>query len=220
MRKILSYLFPISIKKYVTPFNTIEIQLHNGKYILDSKTVNYSYGNLELILEKALRFIGFSTIKTYNNTLVLGVAGGSVIATLYDKIKYKGKIVAVDLDKEMLHLASDFFLLNKHKNCTFINLDAYDFCKQTKEEFNLVIVDLFLDDLMPSFIFTEEFNNELKRIVAPNGTILINTMFNDKVKAKKQVTKIESFYPKNKYKTTVLEKVLGTNDVLVIKTLP
>ena len=114
MRKILSYIFPISIKKYVTPFNTIEIQLYNGKYILDSKTVNYSYGNLELILEKALRFIGFSTIKTYNNTLILGVAGGSVIATLYDKIKYKGKTVAVDLDKEMLHLASDFFLLNKY----------------------------------------------------------------------------------------------------------
>lgn len=220
MRKILSYIFPISIKKYVTPFNTIEIQLYNGKYILDSKTVNYSYGNLELILEKALRFIGFSTIKTHNNTLILGVAGGSVIATLYDKIKYKGKTVAVDLDKEMLHLASDFFLLNKYKNCTFINLDAYDFCKQTKEEFNLVIVDLFLDDLMPSFIFREEFNNELKIILAPNGTIVINTMFSDKVKAKKQLTKIESFYPKNKYETTVLEKVLGTNDVLVIKTLP
>lgn len=220
MRKILSYFLPVSIKKYNSAFNTIEIQMHNGKYILDSKNVNYSYGSLELILEKALKFIGFKTIKKYKKALVLGVAGGSVISTLYDKINYNGKIVAVDLDKEMLSLATDFFMLKKHSNCTFVHKDAFDFCNETKEQFDLIIVDLFLDTEMPEFIFENTFHNNLQKQIQKNGFIIINTMFSDNIKAQKRINIIESFYSEINFKTTVLEKVLGTNDVLIIKALP
>ena len=83
LKKLLSYLFPITIfKQNSTVSNSIEITWNNGQLVMDSKNTNYSYGSLQRILRKGLQSIGFEVIKNKDTILVLGVAGGSVIKTL------------------------------------------------------------------------------------------------------------------------------------------
>ena len=93
IRKLLSYFIPITIHKKKSFVNkSIEVTWNNGELVIDSQNTNYSYGSLQRILRKGLKYIGFERIKNFENILILGVAGGSVVKTLVDEIKYKGKI--------------------------------------------------------------------------------------------------------------------------------
>ena len=89
VKRILSYLLPIKIyqKKSLISKN-LEVTWNNGQLVLDSENTNYSYGSLERILRKGLLYIGFDRIKKFENVLVLGVAGGSVIKTLTQEVKF------------------------------------------------------------------------------------------------------------------------------------
>lgn len=88
LKKLFSYLLPVTIfKQNSTLSKTLEVTWTDGKLVLDSENTNYSYGNLQRILRKGLKIIGFEKIKSMQKILVLGVAGGSVIRTLVDEIK-------------------------------------------------------------------------------------------------------------------------------------
>ena len=91
IRKLFSYFIPINVhKKNSTMSKSLEVTWNNGELVLDSKSTNYSYGSLQRILRKGLKYIGFERIRNFESILVLGVAGGSVIKTLVDEVKKLG----------------------------------------------------------------------------------------------------------------------------------
>src|SRR5690242_17668321 len=99
LKKLLSYFIPINIYKRNSAISQkLEVTYNNGELVLDSKNTNYSYGSLQRILRKGLDYIGFERIRGFENILVLGVAAGSVIKTLAEEIKFKGKITGVEID--------------------------------------------------------------------------------------------------------------------------
>jgi spermidine synthase len=70
LRKLFSYFIPINIyKKKSTISETIEVTWNNGELVIDSKNTNYSYGSLQRILRKGLKYIGFERIRNFNNVL-------------------------------------------------------------------------------------------------------------------------------------------------------
>jgi hypothetical protein len=92
LKKIFSYLLPIKIHTVKSMVSkSIEITWTNGELVLDSENTNYSYGSLQRILRLGLKSIGFDKIIKMNHVLILGVAGGSVVKTLVDEIKFEGE---------------------------------------------------------------------------------------------------------------------------------
>ena len=83
--------------------------------------------------------------------LVLGVAGGSVIKTLVDEIKFKGKITGVEIDPAIIEVANTYFQLNQISNLSIVIDDAFEFVLKTKETYDLIIIDIFQDTEMPNF---------------------------------------------------------------------
>ncbi len=176
-KKLLSYFVPVNIvKKQSDISNNLEVTLNNGKLVLDSKNTNYSYGSLQRILRKGLRYIGFERIKRFNNILVLGVAGGSVIKTLVNEVGYTGKITGVELDPKVIELANKYFSLNTIENLEIIICDAFEFVLRNKEHYDLIIIDIFKDTSMPAFLFEDFFINRINMMLNVNGFILFNTM--------------------------------------------
>ena len=114
LAKFISYFIPINVyKKNSSISKTLEVTWNNGELVLDSKNTNYSYGSLQRILRKGLKYIGFERIRKFESVLVLGVAGGSVIRTLVNEIKFKGKITGVELDEDVITIANSYFKLNQ-----------------------------------------------------------------------------------------------------------
>ena len=84
MKRILSYLYPIQLKKYYSPINgKIEVKLIDGKKILDTQKSNFSYGSLQRILRYGLKKIDFNM--DTDRILVLGLGGGSIIQTIREE---------------------------------------------------------------------------------------------------------------------------------------
>lgn len=218
VKRILSYLLPIKIyqKKSLISKN-LEVTWNNGQLVLDSENTNYSYGSLERILRKGLLYIGFDRIKKFENVLVLGVAGGSVIKTLTREVKFKGKITGVEIDETAVEIAKKFFQLDQIPNLNLVVDDAFEFVLKTKEKYDLIIIDVFQDTKMPNFLFEDFFINRINFLLQVNGFILFNTMvlnFSDRKRNATYKTKFNDDYSVRLY-----PKVEVHNELFTIKKL-
>jgi spermidine synthase len=180
-QKIFSYIIPITLYKKTSEINeSLEITWNNGKLVLDSKNANLSYGNLQKVLRFGLQKTGYQTIANFQNILVLGVAGASVIDTIVNEIKYKNKITGVEIDPEIIKIATDYFKLNTYKNLEIVIDDAQNYIAKTTQNFNLIIIDVFEDNLMPSFLFETTFIANYLSLLSKNGIVLFNTIVTNK----------------------------------------
>ncbi len=216
--KFFSYFLPINVyKKNSAVSKTLEVTWNNGQLVLDSKNTNYSYGSLQRILRKGLKYIGFERIRKFNNVLILGVAGGSVIKTLVDEIKFKGKITGVEIDKDIVEIANKYFGLNQIDNLELIVDDAFEYVLKTKEKYDLIVIDIFQDTTMPNFLFEDFFINRINFLLNVEGFILFNTMV---INEKDRIRNID--YKKKfggDYSLRMYPKVEEHNELFTIKKL-
>lgn len=217
IQKIFSYLIPIKVfKKKSTRSKMIEVTWANGELVLDSENTNYSYGSLQRILRYGLKNIGFKTIQKMNHILVLGVAGGSVIKTLVDEIKYKGKITGVEIDSDIIQIANEYFNLNQIKQLEIIIDDAFEFVLKTKNQYDLIIIDIFEDTNMPNFLFERFFSDRICSILKNKGFVLFNTMILDEahnIRNRKYISEINS----KLYSSKMLPRVEHHNELIIIE---
>lgn len=177
LKKLLSYFVPVNIYRQKSAWSrNLEITWNNGQLVLDSANTNYSYGSLQRILRRGLREIGFDPIRSMDHILVLGVAGGSVIRTLVDECGFKGKISGVEIDHEVIAIANRFFNLGSIPNLNIFIEDAFEFVLRSKEQYDLIIIDIFQDTDMPNFLFESYFIERTLQLLHTNGSILFNTM--------------------------------------------
>ncbi len=206
MIRLLSYIYPIT-KKIESAYNgTLEITWFNGKKLLNTKNANYSYGSLEKILKIGLDKID---VNQFKNILLLGLGGGNVIKTLQQRYAYKGKITAIEIDPVIVQVAKDEFgIFNTDKvsiHCT----DAYPFVMKNKEKYDFIIIDLFLDDTIPSQFFDEAFWKKLTN----TQQLLFNASLHDN--NKKQLKNIINILQKANFNINKLENVNKTNILLL-----
>lgn len=218
LQKLFSYLIPVNIyKKKSDVSQSLEVTWNNGELVLDSKNTNYSYGSLQRILRKGLKYIGFERIKRFENVLVLGVAGGSVIKTLVEEVKFKGKITGVEIDKDIVAIAEKYFGLSKISNLEIIIEDAFEFVLRTKDKYDLIIIDIFQDTTMPNFLFQDFFINHINLLLKVNGFILFNTMVINE-KDNQRNAEYKSKFNGN-YSLRMYPKVEVHNELFTIKKL-
>lgn len=219
LKKIFSYLIPITIfKQKSTISSTIEVTWVNGELVLDSNNTNYSYGSLQRILKKGLQKIGFEKIKSMNHILVLGVAGGSVIKTLLNDVKYKGKITGVEIDSEIISIANTYFQLHEIPNLTVIIDDAFEFVLKTQEKYDLIVIDIFQDTMMPNFLFEDFFTDRLGVILESKGSVLFNTMITQSLHNERNLKYISKFNTKQ-YKVKSIPRVEEHNELIILEKL-
>lgn len=216
--KFLSYFIPINVyKKNSAVSKTLEVTWNNGELVLDSKNTNYSYGSLQRILRKGLKYIGYDRIKKFEDVLILGVAGGSVIKTLVNEVKFKGKITGVEIDKDIVEIANNYFKLDEVENLKLIVDDAFEYVLKTKEKYDLIIIDIFQDTTMPNFLFEDFFINRINFLLKTEGFILFNTMV---INEKDRIRNLD--YKKKfdgNYSLRMYPKVEVHNELFTIKKL-
>lgn len=216
-KKLFSYIFPLNIYKQKSSFSqTLEVTWSNGQLVLDSNNANYSYGSLQRILRKGLKFIGFRKIQNMKNILVLGVAGGSVIKTLVDEIKYEGDIIGVEIDKAVIEIANEYFQLNEIQNLKIVIDDAFEFVMKSDATFDLIIIDIFEDTNMPDFLFKKVFIDRICHLLNSKGCIIFNTMIINKNQRKLNLDYTKSFDSKT-YTVTILNKIEKTNELIIVE---
>ena len=109
-----------------------------------------------------------------------------------------------------------YFHLDQIQNLEIIIDDAFEFVLKTKDNYDLIIIDIFQDTKMPNFLFETFFINRICDLLQPKGFILFNTMvLNDK--QKKLNAKFLNTSNTAQYSVTKLHKAEELNELIIME---
>ena len=210
MKRLLSYIYPVTKTIASQHSGPLEITWYNGKKHLNSKNANYSYGSLQRILKFGLEKINLSKV---NSVLVLGMGGGSVIETLRDDFSYVKQIDAVEIDPIIIAIAQNEFRIFESENLKIHCRDAFEFVKTNDKKFDVIIVDLYIDLTVPDKFLKLEFWDNVIKSKSSKGTIIFNASVKD---SKSETIKTVTDYMKTKiFNVDIHENVNNTNTLII-----
>ena len=212
MKYMLSYIWPVTKRIESEYSGMMEITSVNGTKFLNTKNANYSFGTLQRLLEKGLSKVD---LKNVNSVLLLGMGGGSVVFSLRQKFKYKGKIVAVELDKKIIEIARDEFSIMQFDDLIIKNAEAFEFVNQSVDQYDLVIIDLFIDINVPPQFYSMVFIENICRLMSATSSLIFNLGIGE-VNRDKRNEVIDFFKSRSKYSVNVSENVEGYNTLMIV----
>ncbi len=212
MKKLLSYIYPITNAITSEHNGILEITWHDGKKYLNTKNTNYSYGSLQTILKFGLEQIDFHKV---HSILLLGLGGGCVIETLREDFNYKKAITAVDIDPKIIEIAALEFNIQNNEQLKIVCADAFQFMKENTQPFDLIIVDLFVDVNVPEQFLEIPFWEYVMKALSSHGTILFNAALEKPNSNTFQ--DIVGFLIRNAFHVNAFEKVNKTNSLVLAK---
>ncbi len=109
------------------------------------------------------------------NILVLG--GGAFTLPVHLARQYPAaRIDSVEIDKGLTKIAKDYFYLPGLSNLNIINEDARTYINNTKNKYNIVIVDVYSDMNVPFTFMTREYGVNIADILKKDGALLVNAI--------------------------------------------
>ncbi|MDR3686870.1 MAG: fused MFS/spermidine synthase [Coriobacteriia bacterium] len=105
--------------------------------------------------------------------LVLGLGGGAITKRWWRDYPQM-TIDTVETDPAVIDVARRYFGLPEDQRIRVYNQDARRFVQSSLDTYDIVIVDCYYSDSLPSHLTTQEFFNEVKKRMAPNGVLAYN----------------------------------------------
>ncbi|HMG16809.1 MAG TPA: fused MFS/spermidine synthase [Saprospiraceae bacterium] len=173
-KHLLSYFKEIQIEHSSSPHNPLLlVTLKRGRYRLLTENAIYSYDDLYDNFKTALKAIHIQD-RNIQEVLVLGLGLGSIPYILEKTFHKKCYITAVELDEEVVRLATQYTLKRLQYPFDIICADAALFIQITEQKYELICVDVFNDDKIPSEFYDQEVLDHLKNILSDQGILLFN----------------------------------------------
>ena len=175
--KLLSYFWDIQIDYRHSLINgDLVVFLVKGRYQLCTANAIYSfedkYDNFGNVFRE---YIDLSKLPG-NRVLILGLGLGSVPLILDMINPGKWSFSSVEIDPEICELASLYAYPKIKSPITTIIGDASSFVKTCTEQFDLICIDLFIDEDVPENCSSLAFLNDVQSCLAPGGLIVNNTL--------------------------------------------
>jgi spermidine synthase len=180
LKEIVSYILPLQVEACSSKYNNLlEVMLRNGRYVLNSENANYSFGSLHAIFKGAFKDIDLGNLNI-SNCLLLGLGGGSVVNLIRKTHQLTMPITAVEIDPVVIEIGYKYFNLNTYGDLNIVNMDAFEFVKKNKEVYDIIVIDLYINDVVPGIFHSKEFVSNLRKCSHSNTIVLFNKMLNNK----------------------------------------
>lgn len=110
--------------------------------------------------------------------LLLGGGAFTLPAHLAEKMP-DTQIDVVEIDPRLVEIAREHFFYTDPQNVTPIAADARTFLNSNKKQYDIVLVDVYGGDSIPSTLMTDEYGAQLRRAVSPGGMVMLNSIAGD-----------------------------------------
>lgn len=162
------------VQQYESIVNpVIEVSINKGKYVLNSASVNFSYGLMHEVFRSYFRQDPPGLLPD-DKVLILGFGGGTIAVILLEELGLKCSITGVELDEAVIKAARDHFNIQRLQKLEILQLDAMDFVNACNEKFKLIVVDIYVDNALPPQFEEESFFRRLSNCLEPGGKIVFN----------------------------------------------
>lgn len=149
----------------------IQVKQDGASRYVSVGNLTQSWGIVKEVWQPVIKRYG----KKGKHWLILGLAAGTVARL----IPQPAQITGVEIDPVMLKIGRQYFDLDKIPNLKILNKDAHSWLLTTNSYFDYILVDLYLGDQCPAFVYSPKF---LKRLKIVGKTIFINHLFYDDAK--------------------------------------
>lgn len=183
--KIASYFWDIELDKTTSEYSgVLEVICRKGRYALCTQNAVYSYDDLYINFRDSFAQIDLEKYPK-KNILVLGLGLGSIPLLLEKTFKKKYSYTLVEIDPKIVDLAYKYTLKKLQSPINVVCTDALKYMESCSETFDLVIVDIFIDDQVPSSFESVQFLQNIQRVLTPNALVLYNRLtYNEDLKTK------------------------------------
>lgn len=175
------------VQQYESIVNpVIEVSINRGKYVLNSASVNFSYGLMHEVFRSYFRQDP-PALMPDDKALILGFGGGTIAVILLEELGLKCSITGVELDEAVIRAARDHFNIQRLQKLEILQQDAMDFVNACNEKYKLIVVDIYVDNALPSQFEEESFFRRLSNCLEPGGKIVFNKFADSNAKLSEAV---------------------------------
>ena len=171
---MISYITDVPIDEgFDSEGNKLQLLLRRGQLLLASPNMIYSYGDRYQVLREA-----YSHFEVYSsppeNVLLLGAGIASGLQLLYSKGIYSNAVL-VERESLICRWLHSYVISRLEKsNVKVLCEDVRKVLDSLNDDFDLIVVDIFVDNLVPAFVGQRSFIEKMLELLSSNGLALIN----------------------------------------------
>nr|WP_223271659.1 fused MFS/spermidine synthase [Colwellia hornerae] len=154
-----------------------------------------------------LLFSGLLLIEQPKSILIVGLGGGTM-SNILQQLYPTSKITNVEIDPAVVKVARQYFGFLENQAVSSVIQDGRIFIKRAlirKQQYDWIILDAFNGDYIPEHLLTQEFLQEAKDLLSPEGVLSANTFSISDLYAHESATYKEvfgDFYNVRNYKNS------------------
>ncbi|MEO1261577.1 MAG: hypothetical protein AAFZ15_22420 [Bacteroidota bacterium] len=199
----LSYFTELVLERDATDLNPdLQLGFNKGRYCLSTPNAIYSYGDLYDNFYKAFQQINIKSL-ALDEVLVLGFGLGSVPYMLEKSFQKKCTYTGVELDETIVRWATDYILDELESPVQLIISDAAIFTEISQQKFDLIAMDIFIDNEIPAQFESIAFLENLDSMLKEGGRLMYNRLALQDIDRKHTEdffkTRFKSVFPKARY---------------------
>ncbi len=173
LKSLWSYITDVHIESMSSDYNEeLHVLLSKGRYQLCTPNAIYSYGDKYDNFTETFNQLQLDD--SIKDVLILGFGLGSIPYMLEKKYGKRYSYTGVEIDDTVIYLASKYVLDDLKSEVQMINADAWNFVQLTEYRYDMICVDIFIDDKIPKIFLTTEFLEIIQSNLTENGILLFN----------------------------------------------
>ena len=171
-----SYFTDVLIESASSVFNpNLELYLVDGRYQLCANDAIYSFDDKYANFAEAFDKTKWSDFQV-KNALILGLGLASIPYILEKKHKINLDYTAVEIDDAVIYLASKYRIPKLKSTVQIVHTDASIFMEQCSDQYDMVCMDVFIDQDIPDEFITESSIQRLYDVLKPGGLLYYNIL--------------------------------------------
>ena len=126
-------------------------------------------------------FLGSLFLKENPEKILMIGLGGATVAKALNILVPNARLDIVEINPAIPPIVADYFEFGEtHKNHIFV-ADGFEFVKNSPANiYDIVLLDAFTQDYIPPSFLTDEFMQNVKKVMTKDGVVVINTFANSK----------------------------------------
>ncbi|HLG03687.1 MAG TPA: methyltransferase domain-containing protein [Bacteroidia bacterium] len=174
LKKIFSWFWPQKTTVFAGKISPVlEITYERGRKVLNGERVNYSFGTLHEVFRIAFEV---AKVKQQNpqSVLILGFGAGSIATILTKELSLRPMIIGIEADETVIRIFRDEFDGKNYPDLELRQERAEHYVATTTKKFDLIAIDVFVEEFVPPEIRSEEFLMHVRRLLQKGGMVVMN----------------------------------------------
>jgi len=161
----------------------MEMKDIHGKWIIEEnrkyKVLKFDNSTYSIINKKGIFTHGYwdffiPLIDIFNDPslLLIGLGGGTLIYQIREFLKKNVDIEAVEISNTCIEISRIFY--PQLKNEKIYHGDGFDFVKNSKKKYDIIILDAYIYSNIPKDFLSREFVSNVYKILKDRGIFVVN----------------------------------------------